>query len=115
MGSVESFTDENEMFECEVCNFKTTYRWNLKRHMKQHTNTTMAVAECDAPTDKPVHVCHNCGKTLQSKTGLNLHVRRKHTLDFALNLAYAKKVLCPCMRVWMGGGGGSVIHYLLKI
>ena len=59
--------------------------------MKQHTNTTMAVADCDAPTDKPVHVCHSCSKTFQSKTGLNLHVRSKHTLEFRFNCSVCSK------------------------
>ena len=77
---IDESSHEDKRFKCDICNYKTKFKWNLKRHMKLHSETT---GVCQSETqEKDQLVCHRCGKTFKSRCGLSLHVRGKHTLQF---------------------------------
>ena len=51
--------------------------------MDVHYKTSTAKApKVDKQDSKQMHMCHSCGKTFLSKTGLNGHIKSKHLLQF---------------------------------
>ncbi|XP_066972811.1 zinc finger protein 142-like isoform X4 [Macrobrachium rosenbergii] len=54
------------ILKCEYCDFRTPYRWNLDRHMKNHTE------------DCGEYKCHLCNFTAQIKQSLTVHISNHH-------------------------------------
>ncbi|XP_042885912.1 uncharacterized protein LOC122262059 isoform X2 [Penaeus japonicus] len=54
------------ILKCEYCDFRTPYRWNLDRHMKNH------VEDCGE------YKCHLCNFTAQIKQSLTVHISNHH-------------------------------------
>ncbi|XP_042232612.1 uncharacterized protein LOC121873259 isoform X1 [Homarus americanus] len=54
------------ILKCEYCDFRTPYRWNLDRHLKNHTE------ECGE------YKCHLCNFTAQIKQSLTVHISNHH-------------------------------------
>lgn len=79
----------HERFECEICNYYTDIKWNLKRHMKVHYRSTK-VAPSETSREGQL-ICHSCGKIFRSRCGLSQHVRSKHTLQFSFKCGVCSK------------------------
>ncbi|XP_053634782.2 uncharacterized protein [Cherax quadricarinatus] len=54
------------ILKCDYCDFRTPYRWNLDRHLKNHTE------------DCGEHKCHLCNFTAQIKQSLTVHISNHH-------------------------------------
>ncbi|XP_050715478.1 uncharacterized protein LOC126998114 isoform X3 [Eriocheir sinensis] len=54
------------ILKCDFCDFRTPYRWNLDRHLKNHTE------ECGE------FKCHLCNFTAQIKQSLTVHISNHH-------------------------------------
>ncbi|KAK3887418.1 hypothetical protein Pcinc_008477 [Petrolisthes cinctipes] len=54
------------ILKCSYCDFRTPYRWNLDRHLKNHTE------------DNGEYKCHLCNFTAQIKQSLTVHISNHH-------------------------------------
>ncbi|XP_071519036.1 uncharacterized protein [Panulirus ornatus] len=54
------------ILKCDYCDFRTPYRWNLDRHLKNHTE------------DCGEYKCHLCNFTAQIKQSLTVHISNHH-------------------------------------
>nr|XP_045616130.1 uncharacterized protein LOC123769175 isoform X3 [Procambarus clarkii] len=54
------------ILKCDYCDFRTPYRWNLDRHLKNHTE------------DCGEFKCHLCNFTAQIKQSLTVHISNHH-------------------------------------
>ena len=61
----DSYVSDDELFQCEVCEFQTQHKNGLKIHLsKVHKNK-----------------CDQCGKTFTNKKSLNRHIQAKVTFS----------------------------------
>ena len=65
-GLDRSFDLNPSAHECSICDYKSIYKSNLKRHMKVHVDSDDRGHE--EQTDH--HLCNDCGKTFKSRFGL---------------------------------------------
>ena len=54
------------ILKCDYCDFRTPYRWNLDRHLKNHTEPCGEFK------------CHLCNFTAQIKQSLTVHISNHH-------------------------------------
>lgn len=54
------------ILKCDYCDFRTPYRWNLERHLKNHNE------------DCGEFKCHLCNFTAQIKQSLTVHISNHH-------------------------------------
>lgn len=70
--------EESGKYECTICNRSYTKKW-YKQHMWKHEEYREGKSEAEAPK-KPVvvrkkHMCTICGKLIQDKPNLTIHMR----------------------------------------
>ena len=55
---------DNKIFQCDQCNYTSNRKYNLKIHMKKHTETTT----------EHKYECAPCGLTFRCKSNLKVHL-----------------------------------------
>nr|CAI5823101.1 unnamed protein product [Callosobruchus analis] len=77
IGSVTS-----RIHECTNCNYKTTFKFNLKKHMLKHCSSrNLTCSQCDASfRSKPMldNHCEHCDMSFKHKAALYNHVIKRH-------------------------------------
>ena len=70
------------LHRCETCPHTTSFRQNLKRHIKTKHTATQLTAEIMKPLANLM--CEHCGRGFKSKYGLKSHVKSRHEITFRL-------------------------------
>ena len=97
---------DNNLFQCDRCQYSTDRSGNFNRHIKIHNNEYLNCQHCKSKficeSDLMNHikqkhngqplVCDQCGSSFSSKNGLRAHIITKHDGG---KLKY-KCHLCPC-------------------
>ena len=71
---------------CSVCNYKTQFRHNLRKHMR-----TVHADPDDRHVQKISFLCDSCAKPFKSSYGLNLHKKSVHEGNFKFNCTVCSK------------------------
>ncbi|CAG2217681.1 KRAB [Mytilus edulis] len=80
-GSDDSEKEEVEYHRCNLCVYGTKRKFDLKRHKNRvHENQKQDSVPDDSKTYR--YLCHVCGLMFQSRSGLSIHIKDKHTLIF---------------------------------
>ncbi|CAG2212248.1 KRAB [Mytilus edulis] len=80
-GSDDSEKEEVEYHRCNLCVYETKRKFDLKRHKNRvHENQKQDSVPDDSKTYR--YLCHVCGLMFQSRSGLSIHIKDKHTLIF---------------------------------
>ncbi|CAH1784932.1 unnamed protein product [Owenia fusiformis] len=71
IGTIDPDATKRKILLCALCEFNTTHKNSLTRHMSRKHTSIYDVFECD-----------QCGKIYKSKDTLNDHVRGYHNGEF---------------------------------
>lgn len=92
---------ERIIYNCEQCNFKTTYKRTLKSHTERHRKKNM-----NPSTVKPFK-CSECDSSFVLENNLNYHKRNRHNIG-KTSTTFKRK--CPICRYIAYGLSQKIIN-----